>query len=124
MMPHAEQQGIGTVLIVDDDEDIREVLSMVLETRGFHTATAEDGQAALDVMHHEKPAIVLADLMMPNMSGAELVSNMKLDPDLADVPVLIVSAWPTTASEVGAEELLSKPIDVEHLVRSIRRYCH
>ncbi len=75
-------------------------------------------------MHHEKPAIVLADLMMPNKSGAELVSNMKLDPMLADVPVLIMSAWPTTASEVGAEELLSKPIDVEHLVRSIRRYCH
>jgi CheY-like chemotaxis protein len=124
MMGTAESHDGGLVLIVDDDPDIREVLSMVLETRGFHTATAEDGQAALQAMIGEKPAVVLADLMMPNMTGAELVSTMRQDPRLSDVPVLFLTAWPANASDLGAEELLSKPVDVDQLLDSIRKYCH
>jgi CheY-like chemotaxis protein len=121
----AEQRHVDPwVLIVDDDPDIREVLSMVLEVRGYHTATAEDGQAALDAMRTEKPALVLADLMMPIMTGAELVSSMKQDPRLSDVPVLLVTAWPANAVDLGANELLSKPVDVDHLLHSIKKYVH
>jgi CheY-like chemotaxis protein len=112
------------VLIVDDDPDIREVLSMVLETRGFHTATAEDGEAALRVMRDGKPALVLADLMMPIMTGAQLVLTMKQDPRLSDVPVLLVTAWPANAGDLGADELLTKPVDVDHLLHSVRKYVH
>lgn len=124
MMTTSEPSPERLVLIVDDDEDIRDCLSLVLESRGFHTVTAEHGKAALEAMTGEKPDVVLADLMMPVMSGAELAATMKQDPRLSDVPVLLVTAWPANAGQLGAQEVVAKPINVDRLLDAIRKYCH
>ena len=116
------------ILIVDDDPDIREVLrmtlDMVLEDRGHQILTAADGKEALDVLCMCSPCLVLLDLMMPVMSGAELLAVMRRDDRLRDIPVVILSAWRQEALAIeGAQGFLGKPVDVSGVMGVIEKYC-
>jgi CheY-like chemotaxis protein len=113
------------VLIVEDDEDLRDMMAQMLTIEGFEAATAANGREALDYLHAtEKPNVILLDLMMPVMDGWEFRRQQKADPELAPVPVIILSALDQTrASPVDAEVFLKKPLDFSRLLELVRDHC-
>ena len=80
------------ILIVDDELDVRTFLSTLLETSGFKPITATDGKEGMEVARKKKPAAVILDVMMPNESGIGMYRELKSDPELKDIPVIMVSA--------------------------------
>jgi CheY-like chemotaxis protein len=111
------------VLIVEDEPAIREVLVTLIETEGYHVLFAEDGIRAMEVMASmPQPALVLLDLMMPRMSGWDVLKAMRIDDHLATIPVIVTSAV-VPHKITGANDILKKPYDLDTLLRLIRKYC-
>ena len=114
----------GPVLVVDDDDDIRDTIVAVLEDEGLPVRGAANGREALDLMQRERPCLVLLDLMMPVMTGAELVAEMRGDVALAPIPVVLLSAWSRDAGRVEAVQgRLHKPVGLTALLDVVSRYC-
>ena len=113
------------MLIVEDDEDLREMMAQLLTIEGFQAATVANGREALDYLHTaNKPDLILLDLMMPVMDGWEFRRRQKADPDLAPVPVIVLSALDQTrAATVDAAAFLKKPLDFDRLLRLVREHC-
>jgi len=113
------------VLIVEDDEDLRDMMAQLLTIEGFDAAAVANGREALDYLHtSEKPHVILLDLMMPVMDGWEFRRQQKADPDLARVPVIVLSALdPGRASTVDATAFLKKPLDFDRLLELVRLHC-
>jgi adenylate cyclase len=106
----------GVILVVDDNEGNRELLSRRLARQGFALATAESGQGALDLLAERPIDLVLLDVMMPGMDGYEALKRIKADPALRHIPVLMISALDEIDSvirciELGAEDYLPKPFN-------------
>lgn len=114
-----------TVLIVEDDRDIREALKDVIELEGYHVYTAQDGRQGLDILRHviSSPCLVLLDLMMPVMNGWEFLEECKQDITLATIPVVVVTAAGDAAKKAQASGYIKKPVDIEMLLRTVRRFC-
>lgn len=110
------------VLIVDDQEDVRESLRDVVEMVGCSALMAENGKQALSLLANHRPCLVVMDLLMPVMSGAELLQTMRHDPALATLPVIMSTSAPEQAPKDVA--LLPKPIDINVLCAWMRRMCH
>lgn len=107
-----------SVLVVDDDEAIREVVAEVLRDEGYDVTCAENGVQALRELHKENhPDLVLLDLMMPVMSGWEVLEQLQADNELSRIPVVVVSAMHAP----GVREHLAKPIDLERLLATVGR---
>jgi class 3 adenylate cyclase len=112
-LPPAER---GAILVVDDNESNREMLARRLAREGHPVQTAAGGREALDLLQVLRPDLVLLDVMMPEMDGYEVLQRLKADPELRDIPVLMISALDEIASvvrciELGAEDYLPKPFD-------------
>ena len=118
------------ILIVDDHEQNRELLQAYLEDIGCRTATAGDGIEAAEFVDRERPDLIVLDVMMPRMSGFQLCSKLKRDPDTRDIPIVMVTALSDVsdverAVESGADDFLTKPVHKIELVtraRSLMRY--
>ncbi len=114
----------GTVLVIDDDQNIRWVMRNVLSDAGFDVAEAEGGGIGLEVAARRRPHTVLLDMRMPDLGGDEVLKRLRLfDPDL---PVIIVTAHGSISSAVsvtreGAFDFITKPFRNEHLVETVRR---
>jgi two-component system phosphate regulon response regulator PhoB len=80
------------ILVVDDELDMRTFVSTLLETSGYKPLTAVDGKEGMEVARKKKPSVIILDVMMPNESGIGMYRELKNDPDLKDVPVIMVSA--------------------------------
>jgi CheY-like chemotaxis protein len=124
----------GTVLVVDDDEAIRETVNDVLSDEGYTVLLAENGEQALQHLKERHPSVVLLDLMMPVMSGWEVLEVLENREDLADIPIVVVSAMcarqvpgsadpPRPPNPPGARMYLPKPIDLNHLLDVVGHYC-
>jgi CheY-like chemotaxis protein len=116
----------GTVLVVEDDLDIREVMRMVLEASGYQVFEAGDGAEALAIARAHRPGVILLDLMMPGMDGFQFRESQLQDPAIASIPVVIVSgggAVPQKAAELGVAGYLVKPTDVQSLLAIMRDLC-
>lgn len=105
----------GTILVVEDNEANRGLLATLLQRSGHTVLLAENGIEALKIMREDNPDVVLLDIMMPKMDGYQVLDNMKQDPDLRDIPVLVISAVDDMDSvvkciELGADDYLYKPI--------------
>lgn len=116
-----------TVLVVDDDEDIRFAMSDTLEAEGYRVLLAEDGLDALAKLRAggERPHLILLDLMMPNMDGCGFCAAKQQDPQLSAIPVVIVSADARVsqkAAELGVAGCLAKPVRIAELVATIERF--
>ena len=118
--------GSSTILIVDDDSDVRRALTELLEDEGYAVAGAANGRAALDMMRDGiRPSIILLDLMMPGMNGWDFRSAQLRDPELSAVPVVVVTAsgfnQDAIRTELGSIELVPKPIQPTKLLDIIER---
>ncbi|PYQ72675.1 MAG: response regulator [Acidobacteria bacterium] len=122
----------GNVLIVEDDPDVREMLSTLLSTEGFHAVAAEDGLEALHLLRAvrhrapEVPCLVLLDLKMPRLGGDEFRRAQLGDPTVASVPVAVMSGavdLEQRAQDLGAVATVAKPINIDRLMDVVRRYC-
>jgi CheY-like chemotaxis protein len=113
------------VLIVEDDADLREMMAQLLSLEGFQTATVSNGFEALDYLRQQdRPDVILLDLMMPIMDGWEFRRQQQADPELAAVPVVVLSALDQNrAAHVTANAFLKKPLDFDRLLELVRSYC-
>jgi len=109
------------VLVVDDDEGIRETLRDVVETAGCSVILAASGEEALGVLATHRPCLVILDLMMPTMSGTEMLRAMQKRPELASLPVVISTSAPALAPP--GMPVLAKPIDIGVLWVWMGRTC-
>ena len=116
-----------TILIVEDDLDIREALTHILEFEGYHVTCVGNGQEALDYLRaNPNPSLILLDLMMPVMDGWQFRAEQVKDPNLAKIPVVIVSADGRVyqkAATIGASGYLKKPVELEVLLNTVQRCC-
>ena len=114
------------VLIVEDDEDLREMMAQLLTLEGYDAATVSNGREALEYLHKATtPNVILLDLMMPVMDGWEFRRQLEADPELAPVPVIVLSALDQVrASKIHAVAYLKKPLDFDRLLALVRTYCH
>ena len=131
-LPHCMRSPAGNVLIVEDDPDVRQMLSTLLATEGFHIVAAEDGLEALHLLRTvrrrapEIPCLILLDLKMPRMGGKEFRRAQLGDPTVAGVPVAVMSGaidLEERARALGAVATLPKPINCDVLLNVVRRYC-
>jgi len=123
---NAMRESSGTVLVVDDDHDTASLLDHVLRANGFEVETVTRGKEVLAVARKLRPSLVLLDVKLPDLDGYEVLRQLKADPDLGGVPVIVM-----TGSEIindakrqqvlalGAERFIEKPFSVEELVREI-----
>jgi len=111
-----------SVLVVDDDADIRESLRLVLEDEGFVVRTAADGAQAVAAMEAESPCFVILDLMMPVMDGWEVAGRMHDEARLATIPLCVVTATPEWAPS-DSVCVIPKPIDVQRLLDVVQMHC-
>jgi len=113
----------GCILVVDDERDIRDVIAELLQDEGYDVEEAGDGAEALAKARDCHPLVVLLDLMMPGMSGWEFRDRQRGDPQLAEIPVIVVSAL-GKALGVDAAGYLQKPFDLDDLLSAVRRHAH
>jgi CheY-like chemotaxis protein len=110
------------ILIVDDDDDIRGLLGLILSAQGHSVDEAADGQHALSRLRSgdgRRPSIILLDLMMPRLDGEGFIREARQDPRLMEIPVWIISGHPAAqqrAMRLGATGCLVKPIDLDQLL--------
>lgn len=110
------------ILVVDDDAPIRLLMRTVLREYGFDPVDAGSGQKAIDLARQKTPDLILLDRNMPGMSGDETLRALRAEPQLADVPVVILSGEPIEPDELrrlGANSAVLKPFDVQELVKTI-----
>jgi CheY-like chemotaxis protein len=123
------------VLVVDDEQDVRVFMKTLLETNGYKPVAAEDGKQGLEMARAKKPALIILDIMMPKESGIFMYRELKKDPDLKEVPVIMVSALSKKTFfhsqqvldeyEGGQMEqptaYIEKPPEAEELLEAIRK---
>lgn len=111
------------ILIVEDDQDIREMLQSLLEDEGYEVWTATNGRVALDLIRTRpsSPGLVLLDLMMPILDGAGFLREYAADSNLPPVPILMLTASHSPGTIEGVAGLIKKPLDLEHLLTSVER---
>ena len=112
-----------SVLVVDDDPDVRELLRVALENEGYDVAGVGNGRAALDHLRsHAATCIILLDLMLPVMDGSHFRSAQLHDRSLAWIPVVVMSGGPDSdrhAREMGARRLVRKPLDLDEVTQAV-----
>jgi CheY-like chemotaxis protein len=116
----------GTVLVVEDDHDILEIVTAVLEDGGYRVLPASDAQLGLDLLRTARPGLVLLDLRMPGMSGHEFRAAQLRDPALAAIPVVLLSADASVgeiAHSLRVAGWLRKPLDLDALYRIVAKEC-
>jgi PAS domain S-box-containing protein len=114
----------GSILVIDDEADARDLLKRTFEKDGYRVTVAADGESGIEIARRTQPAVITLDVMMPRMDGWAVLRKLKADPDLRDIPVIMVSIIKDKAMgyTLGAAEYLSKPVDRELLLRLAHRY--
>jgi CheY-like chemotaxis protein len=117
------------VLVIEDDADILRAVVQVLEDEGYPVRAAENGRVALAALREpgaRPPCVILLDLMMPIMDGWQFRAEQRKDPNLAGIPIVVLSAHgsvPQHAAALEAAMYLKKPIDLDLLLDTVKRFC-
>ncbi|HVL33094.1 MAG TPA: response regulator [Actinomycetota bacterium] len=113
------------ILVVEDDPSVQGLLTLLLEGEGYDVIAAKDGLEGLVKLELQHPALLILDLMMPNISGDRVLEEIRSDPRLKSVPVLVVSgrhdAHATFDPILGRENVFPKPLDPERLLGRVAR---
>ena len=115
-----------TILIVDDDEDIRELVEITLEDSEYRLHTAEDGQAGLDAVLDLRPDLVILDWMMPRLNGLQVVRKLREHTTTAGIPVVLLTSQPDTEHReeiqtLGIFSYLQKPFSPLELIQTVQK---
>lgn len=117
--------GKTKILIAEDNPDSQQLLQMILESEGFIVTTASDGEKAIDILREIKPDILVTDLLLPTVSGGDLIRHVRSTAELAQMPIVVISAYgdsyESDALAAGANVVLKKPLDSDVLVSAIKR---
>lgn len=113
---------MATVLIVDDEAAISDLLADVLGELGYSAVTATNGREALDLIASmpEKPSLVLSDVMMPHLNGVDFVRALRARPAFKGVPLVLMTAAPQAVSEGDADAIMVKPFDLDKVLAVIQ----
>jgi two-component system, chemotaxis family, chemotaxis protein CheY len=124
---HAIVATAGPILVVEDNDDVRDAMIALLETAGYATIAAVNGQHALELLHSadELPCLIVLDLMMPVMDGATFRRRQLDDPVIAHIPVVVVTAYGRSLGSelLGDAKLFGKPVDFERLIDAVGKHC-
>jgi CheY-like chemotaxis protein len=114
----------GLVVVVDDEEEVRELVGNLLQEEGYGIASFSNGKQAIEYLltQDQRPKLVVTDLAMPVMDGWDLVKAIQQNPELASIPVMIVTGSRRQAKIVGVP-VVEKPIDPERLLGTVRDLC-
>lgn len=115
-----------TVLIIEDEEDAAELFAEMMRVSGFRVLKTSNSMPALSMMSADKPDVIILDIMMPDVSGLDILRQMRRDPELANIPVVVVSAKSMPADikngmEAGASTYLTKPVGFMDLKEAVER---
>lgn len=116
---------MATILVVDDEEPIQELLRFNLEKEGYVVCVAKDGQEALDGVAKEQPDLIVLDLMLPGMDGLEVCKRLRLTPGFRQIPIIMLTAKGEVIDkvlglELGADDYMTKPFSPRELIARIK----
>lgn len=114
-----------TILVVDDEANIRKILSFHLEASGYRVVVAEDGEEGIEVAKREQPSLILLDLMMPKMCGSDVCRELKVEPTTRFIPIIILTAKTGSEEKVrqlenGAQDYITKPFSLSEVLARVR----
>ena len=116
------------ILVIDDQEELLELTSRVLQSRGYDVITLSDGENAIAVIKKESPQLVLMDMLMPGKDGAQVCQEMKSDSAIRNIPVILTTGQMLDESEYsqeglsGANDYLKKPFELDELLSKIEKF--
>lgn len=114
---------MATVTVIDDEAGLVELMELILTSRGYHVHGFVDSRQALTHLRHKPSDLTLLDLMMPGLSGWQLLHELETSPETSGLPVVLISAFPDHEPQLmewvkaGAIQFLPKPFDIDHLLR-------
>ena len=109
------------ILLVEDDRDTRASIYQSLTHEGFSVLTADNGQQALDLLDRGiRPNLIIVDLMLPRVTGFDLITHLRTEPDLRMIPTVVITALPKDEVRVIADVVFHKPLAFEPLITSVR----
>src|ERR1700684_1953965 len=116
----------STILIVDDETNLRKTLAEILRARGYHILEADDGTAAVELLRTTTPDLIFSDWKMPRMGGEELLQHLRGHTQLASVTVIVITAYGSSHSAIeavrlGAYDFVTKPFDLEEIALTAKR---
>ncbi len=116
-----------SILVIDDDEDCRSMVRTILEDKGFEVTTGCNGVEAVEIMEKiDKPALIILDIMMPEMNGYQVVERMKLNPKLQNIPIMMVTAKASDEDVIegyktyAVDYYITKPFNTRQLLAGIK----
>jgi DNA-binding response OmpR family regulator len=115
------------ILCIEDEPQMIDLIRLILETRGYQVVAAQGGQEGLDMMRSEKPDLILLDIMMPKMDGGDVYHRMQQEPDLLQIPVIVVTAKAAPIDKVlwmnvaQVDDYVTKPFGPDDLLASVER---
>jgi CheY-like chemotaxis protein len=122
-MQSYEKREAPCILVVEDDEDVREAMVAFLEMKGYAVASAGNGREALDYLRDAPaPDLIITDLAMPVMDGRQLRREQLKDARIAAIPMLVITAM-ADRTHIDASEILLKPVDADVLLTAVSRHC-
>jgi CheY-like chemotaxis protein len=112
------------ILYIEDHPAQSDIMKQMLEFSGYEVVLAMNGEEGIEKAREAQPDIILMDLRMPGIGGIEAIKQLKLDPSIAEIPVVVLSAWTSQrnreeAEKAGAAKFLAKPVDTKHLIEEI-----
>jgi two-component system, OmpR family, alkaline phosphatase synthesis response regulator PhoP len=113
---------VATVLICDDEPSLRELIRVSLNGP-YRFVEADDGERSLEIARRERPDVVILDMMMPRRSGLEVLTALRQEKELADTPVIVLTAQPATREEAvreGADVVMVKPFEPEEIAAAVQ----
>ena len=119
--------GLKKILVVDDEEDLVEIIRFPLELEGLDVLVSYNGEDALNQARKENPDLILLDLMLPKLDGYKVCRLLKFDERYKHIPILILTAKTQEkdkllGKETGADEYITKPFDIEYLIKRVKFY--
>jgi DNA-binding response OmpR family regulator/anti-sigma regulatory factor (Ser/Thr protein kinase) len=120
----AAPKGAATILVIDDDDDARDLLQRTLSREGFHVVCVAQGEDAVQAARDLRPDLITLDVLMPGLDGWRILGTLKTDPELSQIPVIMITMVddPMMGRALGAAEYLTKPLDRDRLVSVLRKY--
>ena len=127
MTPSKLRESKKTIMVVDDNQDLVEIVRLTLESKGFNVRCAYSGKDLFAGLEEQKPDLILLDIMMPEMDGLEVLTRIKGNPDTASIPVILLSAKALEEDirvgyKLRADEYITKPFTRTQLMTSINRH--